>query len=384
MDNKVNDLENFLNEYQLISFEKIEDANKVLKEKEEDDCTINSIKVLNNLSIADEKKLNKKIKHDQHKGNFIIDLNTVEIDKRILEGFDTGTPFTYFISSKYKIQKSNIIRLGSEPGNYKTTLTILENLKLINNPVNDEIFETDKRCIFVSAEMDIVKLKLYTEDMMQLHKKNYKYKMEYLIISFLDENYPEDFLEYLEMSIKDYQIVIIDSETSLIHDYLIHRFKGSVKRATSWLYSLMKKLKNNEPHPIFFLINHVNKDGNITGRMGDAHNADIEFYIKKDKATNQCVLTYTDPGTKGAKNRISQQDHNLSFAFFNEDINYDLRKFEESKDARKKEQEIIRQQRIFEDQIKESSKTAMDDFIYQQNKRLEELEKPKVNINNNN
>jgi predicted ATP-dependent serine protease len=233
----------------------------------------------------------------------------------------TGKFIDKVTSKKEGTMPATITVVVGEPGSGKTTL-LVDKLASIeeNNP--------DKRCLYISSEMNPIDNRELAEELPQLMDIEGFYLGDY------DE--PKEALEDILMEGRDY--VIMDSFMD-VKDKIKDSdgCKMSATAVETWLIKLLvnhtKGQNDLEKYTAFDVIQHITKGGTYAGSTKLKHNTTAMMFVRIDQQTNERYLVYT-------KNRRGDINKKLYITLGEEGLDFNSKKYNELEKALKIQKEM--------------------------------------------
>ena len=233
----------------------------------------------------------------------LVKMKDQNFDPKLFIPIKSGTYIDEIISNKGGIMPAtNTIVLG-DPGIGKTTV-LLDLLSHINktNP--------DKKCLFISGEMNSIDLAEYMERLPLADELDIFFTMDY------ESNCHLALMKVLQQG---WDIVLIDSFDE-VKESLNEDLGLSGTKAEKWFIDLMvdhnlaKNLLNK--HTAFMAIQQVTKGGKFVGSNKLKHNTTAMLEMRYDKSTGNPKMYYT-------KNRRGNTNIDLFFDITSNGIEYD-------------------------------------------------------------
>lgn len=278
-------------------------------------------------------------------------------DANLFVPIKSKTAIDKIISNKEgTMPATNTIVLG-DPGIGKTTvmLDLLANVQK-QNP--------DKRCLFVSGEMNAIDLAEYMERIPGAEDLEIFFTMDY------EENSHIALLKVLAMG---WDIVLFDSFDE-IKETVNEDLGLSSTKAEKWLIDIMvqQNLGKNDRgiNTAFFAIQQVTKGGKFVGSNKLKHNTTAMLEIRYDKVSKEPKLYYT-------KNRRGNTDLEMFFKITPEGIQYDTLRFAREMEFKKKIEFDAEEQEKENDKFADIFGLKVDEdgnFIQEESFENEEIE----------
>ena len=182
------------------------------------------------------------------------------------------------ISKKGGTMPATITVVVGEPGSGKTTM-------LVDKMAGIESIDKNKKCLYISSEMNPIDNMELAEDLPQLMDLNTLYLADY--------EDPKTILEDVLDTGWDY--VLIDSFMDA-KDKVKDTANMNSTTVESWLISLMirhtKGQNKAKKYTAFDVIQHITKGGEYAGSTKLKHNTTAMMYVRIDEQTNQRYLVY--------------------------------------------------------------------------------------------
>jgi predicted ATP-dependent serine protease len=248
----------------------------------------------------------------------------------------TGKFIDNVISKKNGTMPATITVVVGEPGSGKTTL-------LVDKLASIEVNNPDKKCLYISSEMNPIDNMELAEELPQLMGIEGFYLADY-------EN-PKEALEDILMEGWDY--VIMDSFMDVkdkVKDSDGCKMSGTA--VETWLIGLLvshTKGQNDEnKYTAFDVIQHITKGGTYAGSTKLKHNTTAMMFVRVDQQTNERYLVYT-------KNRRGDINKKLYITLGEEGLDFNSKKYNELEKALKIQKEM--------DKFQESGEDALADLL---------------------
>jgi predicted ATP-dependent serine protease len=233
----------------------------------------------------------------------------------------TGKYIDNVISKKQGTMPATITVVVGEAGSGKTTL-LVDKLASIekNNP--------DKKCLYVSSEMNPIDNRELAEELPQLMDVEGFYLADY--------DNPKEALEDILKEGWDY--VILDSFMD-VKDKVKDSdgCKLSATAVETWLISLMvghtKGQNDLNKYTAFDVIQHITKGGTYAGSTKLKHNVTAMMFVRVDQQTNERYMVYT-------KNRRGDINKKLYITLEEDGLGFNSKKYEELEKALRIQKEM--------------------------------------------
>ena len=255
----------------------------------------------------------------------------------------TGKFIDTVTSRKQGTMPATITVVVGEPGSGKTTL-------LVDKLYSIEEKNPDKKCLYISSEMNPIDNMELAEELPQL--------MDVEGFYLADEENPKQAMEDILEEGWDY--VIIDSFMD-VKDKVKDAdcCKMSATATETWLISLMIKHTKGQnesgKYTAFDVIQHITKGGTYAGSTKLKHNTTAMMYVRVDMQTNERYMVYV-------KNRRGDINKKLYIVKNEDGLDFNSKKYNELEKALQIQKEM--------DNFQETSDDAL----------LELLSKPEFNV----
>ena len=244
----------------------------------------------------------------------------------------TGKFIDKVTSKKEGTMPATITVVVGEPGSGKTTL-------LVDKLASIEANNPDKKCLYISSEMNPIDNRELSEELPQLMDIEGFYLGDY------DE--PKEALEDILMEGWDY--VIMDSFMDVkdkIKDS--DNCKMSATAVETWLIKLLvthtKGQNDLKKYTAFDVIQHITKGGTYAGSTKLKHNTTAMMFVRIDQQTNERYLVYT-------KNRRGDINKKLYITLGENGLDFNSKKYNELEKALKIQKEMDTFQQTSDDAL---------------------------------
>lgn len=219
------------------------------------------------------------------------------------------------ISKKGGTMPATITVVVGEPGSGKTTL-------LVDKMANIEKVNPNKKCLYISSEMNPIDNRELAEELPQLMHLNTLYLADY--------DNPKTALEdALDMG---WDYVLIDSFMDVKDKIKDSQEKLTSTYVESWLISLLVKHTKGQneakKYTAFDVIQHITKGGEYAGSTKLKHNTTAMMYVRIDEISGQRYIVYV----KNRRGDIRKKLYMLLDKVSGE-LNFDSKKFNELEKA---------------------------------------------------
>jgi len=233
----------------------------------------------------------------------IVKLTDFNFPPEVFIPLKSGKFIDTVISKKGGTMPATISIVVGEPGSGKTTM-------LVDKMTGIESHNPDKKCLYISSEMNPIDNRELAEELPQLMNLNTLYMADY--------DNPKLALEQaLDMG---WDYVIMDSN------------KMNASTVETWLINLLVKhtkgQNEGKKYTAFDVIQHITKGGEYAGSTKLKHNTTAMVYVRIDEVTGQRYLVYV-------KNRRGDIRKKLYMVLdkVSGEINYDSKKYNELEKA---------------------------------------------------
>lgn len=219
------------------------------------------------------------------------------------------------ISKKGGTMPATITVVVGEPGSGKTTLLVDKMAGIENN-------NEDKKCLYISSEMNPIDNRELAEELPQLMHLNTLYLADYDNPKLALEDALNMGWDYVLIdSFMDVKDKIKDSQEKLTSTYV-----------ESWLIALLVKHTKGQnergKYTAFDVIQHITKGGEYAGSTKLKHNTTAMMYVRIDEISGQRYIVYV-------KNRRGDIRKKLYMVLdkVSGELNFDSKKFNELEKA---------------------------------------------------
>ena len=259
-------------------------------------------------------------------------LRNLDFPPEVFIPLKTGKFIDKVTSKKEGTMPATITVVVGEPGSGKTTL-------LVDKLASIETNNPDKKCLYISSEMNPIDNRELAEELPQLMDIEGFYLGDY------DD--PKEALEDILMEGWDY--VIMDSFMDVkdkIKDS--DNCKMSATAVETWLIKLLvthtKGLNDLKKYTAFDVIQHITKGGTYAGSTKLKHNTTAMMFVRIDQQTNERYLVYT-------KNRRGDINKKLYITLGEEGLDFNSKKYNELEKALKIQKEMDTFQQTSDDAL---------------------------------
>ncbi len=227
----------------------------------------------------------------------------------------SGKFIDHIISKKGGTMPATITVVVGEPGSGKTTL-------LVDKMSGIERHNENKKCLYISSEMNPIDNRELAEELPQLMELNTLYLADY-------DNPKTTLEEALDMG---WDYVLMDSFMDVKDKIKDSQDKMTASAVETWLINLLVKHTKGQntlkKYTAFDVIQHITKGGEYAGSTKLKHNTTAMVYVRIDEATGQRYLVYV-------KNRRGDIRKKLYMVLdkTSGELNYDSKKYNELEKA---------------------------------------------------
>lgn len=227
----------------------------------------------------------------------------------------SGKFIDHIISKKGGTMPATITVVVGEPGSGKTTL-------LVDKMSGIERHNENKKCLYISSEMNPIDNRELAEELPQLMELNTFYLADY-------DNPKTALEEALDMG---WDYVLMDSFMDVKDKIKDSQDKMTASAVETWLINLLVKHTKGQntlkKYTAFDVIQHITKGGEYAGSTKLKHNTTAMVYVRIDEATGQRYLVYV-------KNRRGDIRKKLYMVLdkTSGELNYDSKKYNELEKA---------------------------------------------------
>ena len=193
---------------------------------------------------------------------------------------------------------------------------------LVDKMTGIERHNPEKKCLYISSEMNPIDNRELAEELPQLMNLNTLYMADY-------ENPKAALEQALDMG---WDYVIMDSFMDVKDKIKDSQTKMNASTVETWLINLLVKhtkgQNEGKKYTSFDVIQHITKGGEYAGSTKLKHNTTAMVYVRIDEVTNQRYLVYV-------KNRRGDIRKKLYMVLdkVSGEINYDSKKYNELEKA---------------------------------------------------
>ena len=245
----------------------------------------------------------------------IVKLTDFNFPPEVFIPLKSGKFIDTVISKKGGTMPATISIVVGEPGSGKTTM-------LVDKMTGIERHNPDKKCLYISSEMNPIDNRELAEELPQLMNLNTLYMADY--------DNPKLALEQaLDMG---WDYVIMDSFMDVKDKIKDSQNKMNASTVETWLINLLVKhtkgQNEGKKYTAFDVIQHITKGGEYAGSTKLKHNTTAMVYVRIDEVTGQRYLVYV-------KNRRGDIRKKLYMVLdkVSGEINYDSKKYNELEKA---------------------------------------------------
>ena len=245
----------------------------------------------------------------------IVKLTDFNFPPEVFIPLKSGKFIDTVISKKGGTMPATISIVVGEPGSGKTTM-------LVDKMTGIESHNPDKKCLYISSEMNPIDNRELAEELPQLMNLNTLYMADY--------DNPKLALEQaLDMG---WDYVIMDSFMDVKDKIKDSQNKMNASTVETWLINLLVKhtkgQNEGKKYTAFDVIQHITKGGEYAGSTKLKHNTTAMVYVRIDEVTGQRYLVYV-------KNRRGDIRKKLYMVLdkVSGEINYDSKKYNELEKA---------------------------------------------------
>jgi predicted ATP-dependent serine protease len=245
----------------------------------------------------------------------IVKLTDFNFPPEVFIPLKSGKFIDNMISKKGGTMPATISIVVGEPGSGKTTM-------LVDKMTGIERNHPDKKCLYISSEMNPIDNRELAEELPQLMNLNTLYMADY-------DNPKAALEEALDMG---WDYVIMDSFMDVKDKIKDSQTKMNASTVETWLINLLVKhtkgMNDLKKYTAFDVIQHITKGGEYAGSTKLKHNTTAMMYVRVDETTGQRYIIYV-------KNRRGDTRKKL-FMVLNKvtgEINYDSKKYNELEKA---------------------------------------------------
>ena len=227
-----------------------------------------------------------------------VDMNTLEVDEKVLEVFRTNTAYDKIASKSNGVKRATVNIITGESGAGKTTLatnvaTLVKKTSIeeaINealtrekskgnfNATFDNVIYDNSKVVnagFVSGEMNRI-------DWFEECHDNQTLKMlPVLFVQDIEHFEGNKFLKALSKMLSKYEFCVVDSFEVLL-DKIKEATGMNGKKAESWLITELARLSEKN-YQTFLVLQQYTKDGSYVGSTKLKHNTTSMMYVMIDE-----------------------------------------------------------------------------------------------------
>lgn len=245
----------------------------------------------------------------------IVKLTDFNFPPEVFIPLKSGKFIDTVISKKGGTMPATISIVVGEPGSGKTTM-------LVDKMTGIERHNPDKKCLYISSEMNPIDNRELAEELPQLMNLNTLYMADY--------DNPKLALEQaLDMG---WDYVIMDSFMDVKDKIKDSQNKMNASTVETWLINLLVKhtkgQNEGKKYTAFDVIQHITKGGEYAGSTKLKHNTTAMVYVRIDEVTGQRYLVYV----KNRRGDIRKKLYMILDKVSGE-INYDSKKYNELEKA---------------------------------------------------
>lgn len=241
----------------------------------------------------------------------IVKLNDFNFPAEVFIPLKSGKFIDNIISKKGGTMPATISVVVGEPGSGKTTM-------LVDKMAGIEKNNPNRRCLYISSEMNPIDNRELAEELPQLMNLNTLYLADY-------DNPKAALEEALDMG---WDYVLMDSFMDVKDKIKDSQNKMNASTVETWLINLLVKHTKGQNETgkftAFDVIQHITKGGEYAGSTKLKHNTTAMMYVRIDEVTGQRYLVYV-------KNRRGDIRKKLYMVLdkVTGELNYDVKKYNE-------------------------------------------------------
>lgn len=258
----------------------------------------------------------------------IVKLTDFNFPPEVFIPLKSGKFIDTFISKKGGTMLATISVVVGEPGSGKTTM-------LVDKMAGIERHNPDKKCLYISSEMNPIDNHELAEEIPQLMNLNTLYMADY-------DNPKLALEEALDMG---WDYVIMDSFMDVKDKIKDSQSKMNASTVETWLINLLVKhtkgQNEGKKYTAFDVIQHITKGGEYAGSTKLKHNTTAMMYVRIDEVTGERYLVYV----KNRRGSIRKKLY-MTLDKTNGEVSYDSKKYNELEKAI----EIQKQMDSFQDE----------------------------------
>jgi predicted ATP-dependent serine protease len=241
----------------------------------------------------------------------IVKLNDFNFPAEVFIPLKSGKFIDNITSKKGGTMPATISIVVGEPGSGKTTM-------LVDKMAGIEKNNPNRRCLYISSEMNPIDNRELAEELPQLMNLNTLYLADY-------DNPKAALEEALDMG---WDYVLMDSFMDVKDKIKDSQNKMNASTVETWLINLLVKHTKGQNETgkftAFDVIQHITKGGEYAGSTKLKHNTTAMMYVRIDEVTGQRYLVYV-------KNRRGDIRKKLYMVLdkVTGELNYDVKKYNE-------------------------------------------------------
>jgi predicted ATP-dependent serine protease len=241
----------------------------------------------------------------------IVKLNDFNFPAEVFIPLKSGKFIDNITSKKGGTMPATISVVVGEPGSGKTTM-------LVDKMAGIEKNNPNRRCLYISSEMNPIDNRELAEELPQLMNLNTLYLADY-------DNPKAALEEALDMG---WDYVLMDSFMDVKDKIKDSQNKMNASTVETWLINLLVKHTKGQNETgkftAFDVIQHITKGGEYAGSTKLKHNTTAMMYVRIDEVTGQRYLVYV-------KNRRGDIRKKLYMVLdkVTGELNYDVKKYNE-------------------------------------------------------
>ena len=245
----------------------------------------------------------------------IVKLSDFNFPPEIFVPLKSGKFIDNIISKKGGTMPATITVVVGEPGSGKTTM-------LVDKMTGIERHNPDRKCLYISSEMNPIDNRELAEEIPQLMNLNTLYMADY-------DNPKLALEEALDMG---WDYVIMDSFMDVKDKIKDSQNKMNASTVETWLINLLVKHTKGQnkdgKYTAFDVIQHITKGGEYAGSTKLKHNTTAMMYVRIDEITGERYLVYV----KNRRGSIRKKLY-MTLDRTNGEISYDSKKYNELEKA---------------------------------------------------
>jgi len=245
----------------------------------------------------------------------IVKLTDFNFPPEVFIPLKSGKFIDTLISKKGGTMPATISIVVGEPGSGKTTM-------LVDKMTGIERHNPDRKCLYISSEMNPIDNRELAEEIPQLMNLNTLYMADY-------DNPKLALEEALDMG---WDYVIMDSFMDVKDKIKDSQNKMNASTVETWLINLLVKHTKGQnkdgKYTAFDVIQHITKGGEYAGSTKLKHNTTAMMYVRIDEITGERYLVYV----KNRRGSIRKKLY-MTLDRTNGEISYDSKKYNELEKA---------------------------------------------------